>query len=337
MTETIRLAGAQIPVHESDIQFNKSEIIKSLDWAKENNVDVIQTPEGSLSGYGDAWEKNIPELQQALSEIEIHQRKCGVALNLGTLMLNYEQFGALKRNQIRHYDKEGHLYALTNKTYVVNGDGNCIPSFQPVDEFDITYAKHPINYEGVNDFLIGVGMICNDMWGAPQEQGVDYKPIKSLNEILTEKNVDIVFHSTHGYKFSEIDSGADGLTGDSHDYIVRDTFDKWSEAWLQMTAFRCLCSILTVDSCVPWDWDGDENIIDKCKTSSPSGVVNPLGEWMVQAPRYGRQYFHYDYELNTKEKFWKIFHAHTGGDWKTPELISFTKKNKFGADRHIGK
>ena len=35
MKKTIRIAGAQIPV-TPDIQYNKKEIFKALDWAKEN-------------------------------------------------------------------------------------------------------------------------------------------------------------------------------------------------------------------------------------------------------------------------------------------------------------
>ena len=48
---SIRLAGAQIPVTQ-DIQYNKKQIFKALDWAKDNQVDHLVTPEGSLSGYG---------------------------------------------------------------------------------------------------------------------------------------------------------------------------------------------------------------------------------------------------------------------------------------------
>ncbi len=52
MKNTIRIAGSQIPIKDNDIQFNKNEILKALDWAKENEVDCLLTPEGSLSGCG---------------------------------------------------------------------------------------------------------------------------------------------------------------------------------------------------------------------------------------------------------------------------------------------
>jgi len=315
MTQTIRIAGAQIPIIDEDIQFNKNEIFKALDWAKENNVDLIQTPEGSLSGYGDFWENKIDELLDALKEVEEYQKKCGVALNLATSILSYEKYGALKRNQIRHYDKKGVLYAQTNKTYLVHADGNSLPSFHPIQSFNMPFVK-----------LHGVGMVCNDMWGAVQEQGTDYKPIKALNEILTEKHVDIIFHSTNGYKFAERDFkmnpdyNPESYKVSGKDYVVRDTFDKWNEAWLQMTAFRSVATILTVDACTYWGWSGEDNL-DTIKSSSPSGVVNPLGQWVAQAPRYGRQYFHYDLPLDTKEKYWKLINDRTGGEWKNEDSV----------------
>ena len=65
----LRLAGAQIPV-ASNIQLNKIELFKAIDWAKENGVDHLLTPEGSLSGYGDINGKE-KELIDALKEVEV--------------------------------------------------------------------------------------------------------------------------------------------------------------------------------------------------------------------------------------------------------------------------
>ena len=77
MKTSLRIAGAQIPVGV-DIQRNKNEIIKALDWAKENEVDLLVTPEGSLSGYitSEWWEK-LDELKDCLKQIEDHQKKHG--------------------------------------------------------------------------------------------------------------------------------------------------------------------------------------------------------------------------------------------------------------------
>ena len=71
---SIRLAGAQIPVTQ-DIQYNKKQIFKALDWAKDNQVDHLVTPEGSLSGYGSftLFDESV-ELSDALKEVEEHQK-----------------------------------------------------------------------------------------------------------------------------------------------------------------------------------------------------------------------------------------------------------------------
>ena len=64
-----RLAGAQLPIG-IDIQWNKKEILKAIDWALENEVDHLLTPEGSLSGYGYRWMDKLEEIQDAIKEIE---------------------------------------------------------------------------------------------------------------------------------------------------------------------------------------------------------------------------------------------------------------------------
>ena len=68
--KTTRIAGVQLPV-STNIQFNKKEILKAIDWAKENEVKHLLTPEGSLSGYGYKWSDNLDEIQDALKEVDL--------------------------------------------------------------------------------------------------------------------------------------------------------------------------------------------------------------------------------------------------------------------------
>jgi len=310
----IRIAGAQIPIKDNDIQYNKNQILKALEWAKENNVDLIQTPEAALSGYNFMfWEDHMGEVVESLREIESKQKEYGIALNLGTCVVDYEMYGAVKRNQIRHYAKDGNLYGITNKTYLVHADGNCVPNFHELE-------KTAIPMQFGDNKLNTVGFICNDMWGSSQEQGKPFKPIRSLNETATQMGLDIIFHSTHGFKFAE--SG----TKDSKDpkrYIIRDTMDMWCEAWLRMTAFRAVCTLLTVDSCAHWGWDGNEDTLDKIRTSSPSGVINPIGQWVTDVPRYGLQYFYYDLDPGIKKKYWDVINERSNGEWLHSDMISF--------------
>ncbi len=293
MKNTIRIAGAQIPIKDNDIQFNKNEIFKALDWAKENAVDCLLTPEGCLSGYGSWWMSKMEELEGSLLEVEDYQKKVGVELHLGTLLQNREHIGFVNRNHIRHYGKDGNLYGLSNKTYIVPGDGACLNStaggLSPL---------YPFNMPNVtkNDgqpYQI-LGMVCNDMWGSSKDTHKDDVPDMSLNEMLVERKVDLVFHATNNYKFPP------QMILESP--YMKETFDMWHESHLRMTAWGACSTILTVDGCTPWAWDGDENEYNTYESGSQSGVINGLGERVVGVPRTGRQYFHYDLEINAREK-----------------------------------
>jgi predicted amidohydrolase len=265
---SIRVAGAQIPVG-TNIQKNKQEIFKAIDCAKENKVDHLLTPEGSLSGWL-GWETKIDEVKETLKEVEDYQKEAGIGLHLGTMMQENDVFGDVYRNEIRHYHKEGHLIGLTYKTLVVNGEmalGRHEWETLSCVEFE------PERYAGA--------MICNDLWGWQESK---HGPITTMYKNMGF--IDLIFHATNGKKDQ-----------DPSDYII---FDKWHDAFLRMSAWNTNIPILTVDSCTPWLWDGeDESVIDMFPTSSESGVVHIDG-WRTSVPRHGRQYFYYDYEPPSK-------------------------------------
>ena len=267
----MRIAGAQIPVG-SDIQSNKREILKALDWAKDNKVHHLLTPEGALSGYCNGWQDKDDELEDALQEVAEHNT--GVGLHLGTLLKEQERIGTINRNQIRHYDKSGKLNTITHKTYCIPSD-YCLGRLpdEPIRYFylDADYISVPV-----------VGMICNDMWGSAEELGIAF-----CEKHLVDRELSIIFHATNGMKWNRNDKR-------------NDAFSSYSEGFLRMTAFKSKATIITVDSCVPWSWNGNEDLINESMTSSPSGVVNFLG-WQTNVPRYGRQFFYYDVEFNGKE------------------------------------
>ena len=265
----IRLAGAQIPCGE-DIQINKREILKALDWAKENEVDHILTPEGALSGYCTGWQRNIDELMDALSEVELHQKNLGIGLHLGTGFKEEEKYGSIFRNQIRHYDKSGILTGCTNKTFTIEMEG-VLPR-NPSNESIVTAR--------LNDSISALGLICNDMWGAHM---LDKPSIIPMVSYLKERcpDIEVIFHATNGRKMREDDR-------------IHEVYWDWHNSVL---AFNSVFTypILTVDSCSSWHWDGDEEWVDKFPTSSQSGFIDFDG-WKTSVPRYGRQYFYYDLE-----------------------------------------
>ena len=281
-----KVAGAQIPCG-INIDSNKKEIFKALDWAKENEVDHILTPEGSLSGYKSGWEDNLDHIREALKEVEEHQQKCGVALHLGTNYSEKEYFGdSVFRNEIRHYRKNGCIEGCTYKTMVLDEAASApeppLESALRRNKDDaITTVRLLDDDQNPNEFLIeplAGGLICNDMWGYQHGGQIP------VTTIMSDMNCfQLFFHATNGRKC------VDG----EYSWEV---FDKWHDAFFHMTAWNTRIPILTVDSCTDWAWDGDEDAVDELLTSSQSGVITRDG-WQTEVPRRGRQYFSWDLKI----------------------------------------
>ncbi len=275
----IRFGGAQIPVG-IDIQVNKKEIFKAIDWAKENEVNHLLTPECALSGWEHDWVDKIDELKDALKEVEDHQKKSGVYLHLGTNFVEPEMKGNIHRNEIRHYDTDGILRGATYKTLVVDMEA-ALGRDPEIDAFtiiDLVKEKQ----------CLAAALICNDMWGYGE---ASTKPITTLYKEMGM--IDVVLHATNG-----------GKTDPSNpSWIV---FEKWHDAYLRMAAWNMMIPIFTVDACTDWRWDGNEDEVDKYTTSSESGWINSQG-WQTKVPRRGRQYFTYDFEPPVKTKLSDVY------------------------------
>jgi len=273
MTNIIRLAGAQIPCGKN-IQINKKEILKALDWAKENDVDFLLTPEGSLSGYETRWQNKISELNDALIEVEEHQKKLGVGLHLGTGFQDAEPIGLVFRNQLRHYSKDGKLLGSTNKTLTLDSEG--------------VLPRDPTKEQIVSVPLISdthcMGMVCNDMWGSHNREITSIIPM--MNYLLEYRpEIQLIFHSTNGRKMNI-------------EELMYNVYWDWHNSVLRLNATYTF-PILTVDSCSSWQWEGDEEWVDKYPTSSQSGFIDYSG-WKTNVPRYGRQYFYHDYDVSSR-------------------------------------
>ena len=307
--EVYKMAGAQIPVG-TNIQVNKKEIFKAIDWAKENNVDHLLTPEGSLSGWLGGWENKLDELTDALREVEAHQKKAGVALHLGTNFFETEYFGSkVFRNEIRHYKSNGRLACCTYKSLVLDRQAshpnppleNVLKRDKddPVVMVRLSHDDTPVaNSDEWWQEPLAAGLICNDLWGY-QEGG--QRPLTSIFNQMGCFN--IIFHATNGRKGKEED----------YDWQI---FDKWHDAFFHMTSFNTSLPILTVDACTDWMWDGDEDAVEDCVTSSQSGVMTYNG-WDVTVPRKGRQYFSWDLKIP------KLGDTYTFGDGKPDEGFTY--------------
>tara|TARA_B100000427_G_C15492558_1_gene588347 strand:+ start:782 stop:1750 length:969 start_codon:yes stop_codon:yes gene_type:complete len=305
---SIRVAGAQMPI-STDLQFNKNEILKALDWAKENEVHHLLTPECALSGYNpnSLLSNNKDELEDALKEIENHiaSNNMDIIFHLGTLFVEPEIQGHVNRNEVRHYEaRDGgcHLFSTTNKIACVGADNFVIPG----DEIDV----HILHHRRDREYKMAT-LICNDMWEWDDNHMLNYK-------MSSEVQPDIIFHATNGVKFTPdmLRTELNSMDVKYNNKFVFNAFNDWHESHMTMTAIQSCATIVTVDSCVPWDWDpSDEITVDESVTSSESGIINPLGIRLTDVPRYGRQYFYQDIDLYMKEKCFDLIKIHAN---KTP-------------------
>jgi predicted amidohydrolase len=271
MTETIRLAGAQIPCTDN-LKENIKHIKNAIKWAGDNNVDYLLTPEGSLSGYFPGWdeykERTIDDIYTAERELVDYAVQNKVGLCLGTMWGETDDTfpqGYRKENQIRFYSNTGKLLGTSNKMYVLPSYDQTVVS-EDVSVIDMHHS--PQNFWAT-------GLVCNDFWGGPLKNQISL-PIYAAEQ----KNTQVIFHATNGFR-GELP-------------VYDEITDAWHEGNLRMISFAIGIPIVTVDNAckmngIEGDYEG--------KTSSTSGILLN-GEWKVKAPRNGIHYFYYDFNYN---------------------------------------
>ena len=255
-----RIAGAQIPV-TYDLQKNVTEIKTAIDWASENSVDYLATPEASLSGFKENF--NTPELVDALGIIEKYAKLKNVGLFLGTLWEEVLFDGTKElNNQVRVYNKQGQLIQYFVKKILCPLDNQIGIKFNA--EFRIAWLET----DDPNLFIPMAGVVCNDLFGKEGMAPV----MKKLYQ--------------YGYKLYVHCTNAERNVDDIHDSVFRE----YNNAVLRLVSYLSKDrAILTVDNSA--GMDGKPCDI----TSSTSGVLYE-GEWLTTTPN-GTQYFYHDLPL----------------------------------------
>jgi len=166
MKTTVRFGVAQIPCTPY-IGRNKLNIKTAIDWAAENDVDYLVTPEASLSGYSTNFSIDSVQLADALIEIETYAASKQVGLCLGTLWLENSVSGDkkhnVKRNQIRYYSKNGTYLGATNKSVLTPLD----LEIGIVPNRILIGILLPIE----NKVIPAAGLICADLYGHSSDNG----------------------------------------------------------------------------------------------------------------------------------------------------------------------
>ena len=173
-----------------------------------------------------------------------------------------------------------------------------VPSFCPCEKIKLPYDL----ITGVEREFIGVGLICNDLWSieAAAQDHTPNDPISNQLMNMSGDGLELIIHATNGIKYEP--ELLDMFYGDRGQDVV-DTMNAFHDGYLRQTALKCHSSLLTVDSPTAWRWNGDEDKIDEVMTSSESGFLDPLGKWQTNVPRFGRQYFYHDYNVDDAFKF----------------------------------
>jgi len=242
----------------NDLNANVAVIKKAIDFAQQEKADILLTPEGSLSGYTPDF--NRIEVKKALKEIVDYASSAKVGLALGTCF--YEEDNKCY-NQIRFYDKEGSFLGFHSKIL------RCGNHDDPEEGEINYYASTPLRTFEFEGMIIG-GLICNDMWANP---ACTTLPDTHLSQQLSKKGAMIIFHAVNG--------GRD----DSEWSLVNWNFH---ESNLRMRAASGNIWVVTADNSYP----------GHLKSSCPSGVLNPEGNWVCTTKAKGIQYFSYTIILN---------------------------------------
>ena len=270
MTDIVRFGGAQIP-YSSSIDANLITLKKAIDWAAENDVEYLVTPEAALSGYSDDFNDNPAKLADALAEIELYAIKKHVGLCLGTLWNEIEFNGNIKRNQIRYYKNDGKFLGITNKNITIEQDAR----MGIVNDHRILGMILPVGPTSEQVILAG-GLICVDLFGTIDRDNVP--------SVLYSMGIKLMIHATNGMR-------GEWPTNPEETELADEVMDHWHDANFRRYSFLSKVPIITVDNC--YMMDGKEY---HGKTSSQSGVIIN-GRWATKVPRTGTQYFYYDFNL----------------------------------------
>ena len=246
----LHVAGAQLPV-TGDVDANIAAIERAIANAAQAGAEILLTPEGSLSGYTPAFDREA--VTTGLAHVTSRARAAGVGLALGTC---YEEPDGLCYNQIRFYNRDGTYLGFHSKQLRC-GSLDAVPQGEIND-----YAAAPLRVFTFGAYTVG-GLICNDLWANPECTPMDDP---HLTQALARQGAGVIFHAVNG-----------GRNGSEWSQVAW----HYHEANLRMRARAGKLWIVTVDNCAP----------ETLPSSEPSGVVAPDGSWACRVAPQGEQFF----------------------------------------------
>lgn len=248
----IVIGGCRIPV-TNNIADNLVEVKKAIDWAAENEVTIMATPECALSGYlwkpNDKEDPRIKELNDAIQEVQAYSVEKKVDVVLGTAWYD----GEGQWTNMQAFIVNGKCEHTHRKNVLFQKEGELYYPGRPPEVFD---------YKGVRI----AGLICNDAWANPMlwpgHSGM-------LLGALKNQNVHFVFLSA----FVPKESGPN------------DIFYRWHQSQVEMFSAFGIWNTIVCDTTTNVDGSAYEG-----PPVSPVGVCDYSANWLKGSDD-GRAYF----------------------------------------------
>jgi len=156
-TKQIKIAGLQMDVTE-DIKANEGTIIRHLNSLKDESIDFLVTPEGSLSGYNSSFD--AAELKRSLKKVVHAAKDLKIGLILGTCYKESVNGTEYCYNEARIYTPDGTFLGVYSKILT------CSPLQFPGSGEMSEYVQGSVNTFLYKNIRFGV-LICNDLWATP--------------------------------------------------------------------------------------------------------------------------------------------------------------------------
>ena len=228
MNTPLIVGGCKLPV-SLDIKQNLKEIKKAIDWAAENEVNILSTPECALSGYlwapADSNDDRILQISQSITELKAYSLAKKVDLILGTAW--YDQSN--QWSDTLHFIIDGEISHVHYKNIVFE------------HQYTAGAGVTVITYRGKRI----AGLICSDAWSDPIKN-----PDASAGLIrsLKEQKCDVLFVSANTPKgpqnslhrdWHNICVRMNGHLGEWHTVVSENTYKMEGFEWDGPTGVDC--------------------------------------------------------------------------------------------------
>lgn len=174
MTRSLRVAGAQLDLTVGDLSGNETKIRHAMEWAEENQADVLVLPELAISGYPP--EDLVLRAGFVDENLAVLNRLAAASGSVATVV------GFIDRLDTEQMDDDAVGRSVTNAAAIIaNGEikdvyhKSLLPTYGVFDEGRLfAEGRTPLSLHRIAGVLTGVS-ICEDIWdseGPPTGQAV---------------------------------------------------------------------------------------------------------------------------------------------------------------------